>query len=937
MTKRMLIDANHPEETRVVVLDGTRLEEFDVETSTKKQLKGNIYLAKVVRVEPSLQAAFVDYGGNRHGFLAFNEIHPDYYQIPVADREKLLAEEAADSAEDEDEDGNGESVETLGGDESDEAAPAPRAKARMMRQYKIQEVIKRRQILLVQVVKEERGNKGAALTTYLSLAGRYCVFMPNTTRGGGVSRKITSATDRKRLKTIMSDLQGPRGSAVILRTAGAERSKAEIKRDYEYLLRTWDLIRTTTLESRAPTLIHEEGSLIKRAIRDIYSRDIEEIIVDGDLGYRTAKDFMKMLTPSHAKKVQPYRDDTMPLFHRYQVESQMDAMHSPIAQLRSGGYIVINQTEALVAIDVNSGRSTRERNIEETAYKTNLEAADEIARQLRLRDLSGLIVIDFIDMDDNRSNTNVERRLKDALRNDRARIQLGRISHFGLLELSRQRLRPSLMETSFETCPHCHGTGSIRSVESTALHVLRLIEEEGVRRRSCEVTMHVPTMVALYVLNYKRSVLAAIEQRYDFKVYIQGSDELIIPDYRMDRVKDERTGEDADTMAAPQPVPAAPVSAPTPAIEDEDDSTEENTDRPEDAGDTETSGDGAGEDQGGRGKRRRRRRRRRKGGDRDGEFGQDGTSDEKGDSDGEDDTDQDGDDEGDTFDTGERIAAEGDDAGNDAEGTDDDEDDGDESSDDGGEGSSGGRSRRSRRRRSRRSDEPVEAQDGEAPSFVDTISEDGDDEGSEDVSADGGDGGDAGEGGSRRRRRPRRRGGRGRSGGDEVRVSEASDGGDGTDGEGQPASDADALPGPATIHPGEPLIGPISPQPAPEPVAEEETEAEPVSDTPEAAPVEAAFAPEPAEAGEPAAEPVTEDSGPEEDISNETAEPAAEDAVTAEPASALDSTADPEAAAEPASEPVPDPAEDASTQEAPGQDPSTGPRRTGWWSRLMNG
>ncbi|MBK1665954.1 ribonuclease E/G [Rhodospirillum rubrum] len=605
MTKRMLIDANHPEETRVVVLDGTRLDEFDVETSTKKQLKGNIYLAKVVRVEPSLQAAFVEYGGNRHGFLAFNEIHPDYYQIPVADREKLIAEEALEAAADDDDEAD--SVETLGGDEAEDSAPAPRAKSRVSRSYKIQEVIKRRQIMLVQVVKEERGNKGAALTTYLSLAGRYCVFMPNTTRGGGVSRKITSATDRKRLKSIMGELVGPKGSAVILRTAGSERSRAEIRRDHDYLLRTWDSIRQTTLASRAPCLIHEEGSLIKRAIRDIYSRDIEEILVEGDAGYRTAKDFMKMLTPSHAKKVQPYKDEIMPLFHRYQVESQMDAMHSPIAQLRSGGYLVINQTEALVAIDVNSGRSTRERNIEETAYKTNLEAADEIARQLRLRDLSGLIVIDFIDMDDPRSNANVERRVKDALRNDRARIQLGRISHFGLLEMSRQRLRPSLMETSFQPCPHCHGSGSLRSVESTAIHILRIIEEEGVRRRSSEVTVTVPTAIALYILNNKRTVLAAIEARYDFQVFLLGDDTLIVPDYRMDRVKAERDGLEALPAAV---APTASIAAlPAPEVledEDEDEGTVEDEAFAEENGQNGSDADGQGR------KRRRRRRRRRK-------------------------------------------------------------------------------------------------------------------------------------------------------------------------------------------------------------------------------------------------------------------------------------------------------------------------------------
>ncbi len=599
MAKRMLIDATHPEETRVVVLNGNRLEEFDFESSTKKQVKGNIYLAKVTRVEPSLQAAFVDYGGNRHGFLAFSEIHPDYYRIPVGDRDTAenegaggeagvrpaapeeagvpLAEalpesvsvpaapegsedetaetepseesgsasdetvstaprdwearpemsvaelpwedvagvpkaaavatpepaesivvpienaserldepivaggelssgsswdylaaadefpEAVDSrAEDGPEAGESETVETIDGDDLEEDE---QQRSRTLRHYKIQEVIKRRQIMLVQVSKEERGTKGAALTTYLSLAGRYCVLMPNTARGGGVSRKITSISDRRRLKDVLEQLDIPEGMGVIVRTAGAERSKAEIKRDYEYLLRLWNEIRDLTLQSTAPALIYEEGNLIKRSIRDLYTRDIDEVLVEGEEGYRTAKAFMKMLMPSHARRVQPYRDTQIGLLHRFQVESQIDAIHSPVVQLRSGGYVVINQTEALVAIDVNSGRSTRERNIEETAVRTNLEAAEEIARQLRLRDLAGLIVIDFIDMEEHRNQAAVERRLKEALKSDRARIQVGRISPFGLLEMSRQRLRPSLVETSTQPCPHCGGTGFIRSTE----------------------------------------------------------------------------------------------------------------------------------------------------------------------------------------------------------------------------------------------------------------------------------------------------------------------------------------------------------------------------------------------------------------------------------------------------------------------------------------
>jgi ribonuclease E len=537
----MLIDASHPEETRVAVVSGKRLEDFDYETSRKRQLKGNVYLAKVIRVEPSLQAAFVDYGGNRHGFLAFSEIHPDYYQIPVADREQLLAEEKAAS---DDEDGeNGAVVETVGGDDEDEVE---RRRMKHYRHYKIQEVIKRRQIMLVQVVKEERGNKGAALTTYLSLAGRYCVLMPNTARGGGISRKIGSTKDRRRLKKILDDLRIPEGMAVIVRTAGAERTKAEIKRDYEYLVRLWDDIRTRTMESIAPTLVHEEANLIKRSIRDLYSKDIDEVLVDGEEGYRTAKDFMKAMVPSHAKRVQRYDDPVFPLFFRYQVENQIDAIHNPIVQLRSGGYLVINATEALVAIDVNSGRATRERHIEETALKTNLEAAEEIARQLRLRDLAGLIVIDFIDMEENRNNASVERRFKEALRNERARIQIGHISAFGLLEMSRQRLRPSLLETSSEVCPTCGGSGHVRSTESTALHVMRGIEEEGLRKRASEIAVFVPTAVALYILNNKRDGLAAIEERCDVKIAIAADDTLIPPEYRIERLATREGAEEED-------------------------------------------------------------------------------------------------------------------------------------------------------------------------------------------------------------------------------------------------------------------------------------------------------------------------------------------------------------------------------------------------------
>ena len=569
--KRMLIDASHPEETRIVIANGNRLEDFDVEVESRKQLKGNIYLAKVTRVEPSLQAAFVDYGGNRHGFLAFNEIHPDYYQIPVADREALMAEDvttASDYAGDENTETNS-TVETLGGDDTDEVEERrPRQNSR--RNYRIQEVVKRGQILLIQVVKEERGGKGAALTTYLSLAGRYCVLMPNTARGGGISRKISNGIDRKRLKVIVNDLGIPDGIAVIVRTAGSKRSKAEIKRDYEYLLRLWTQIRETTLESIAPCVVHEEGNLIKRSIRDLYTKEIEEVVVSGDDGYRMAKDFMKLLIPSHAKRVQPYKDEGVSLTQRYQVEDQLSAIHSPEVHMRSGGYIVINPTEALVSIDVNSGKATKERNIEETAYKTNMEAAEEIARQLKLRDLAGLIVIDFIDMEASRNQTRVERQLKDAMRNDRARIQIGRISPFGLLELSRQRLRPSLLETSSESCPHCEGTGVRRSTDSTALHILRMLEDECTRRKADELTLFVPTSVALYLLNYKRKALADVETRYETTIIVENDDTLIPPDCRIER--------NGDVKVIEQPKLAPINNRPNKNLNAEEDAEDEETD-----------------------------------------------------------------------------------------------------------------------------------------------------------------------------------------------------------------------------------------------------------------------------------------------------------------------------------------------------------------------
>ena len=622
MSKSMLIDATQAEETRVVLLSGNRVEDFDFETESRKQLKGNIYLARVTRVEPSLQAAFVEYGGNRHGFLAFSEIHPDYYRIPVEDREALLAEERAEDAvaqaaaedapattpeeraearahndADDDEDGGAPAPapESIGGDDTDGDDDDVRPRKNLSRRYKIQEVVTRRQIMLVQVVKEERGNKGAALTTYLSLAGRYCVLMPNTARGGGVSRKITNIADRKRLKQIVEGLEVPEGMAVIVRTAGSQRTKTEIKRDYEYLLRLWDQIREKTLTSSAPCLIYEEANLIKRSIRDLYTRDIDEVLVEGEDGYRIAKDFMRTLVPSHAKRVQPYKEQTVPLFHRYQIEGQLDAIHNPVVQLKSGGYLVMSQTEALVAIDVNSGRATRERNIEETALKTNLEAADEVARQLRLRDMAGLVVIDFIDMDEPRNQHAVERRMKDAMKNDRARIQLGRISHFGLMELSRQRLRPSVFEASTQVCVQCAGSGRVRSTDSTALHVLRAIEEEGIKQKANEIAVYVPSEVGFYILNKKRDALATIEERYGFRVFLEADDSLVPPDMRIERMLPKAASERIDL--------AAPIVAPHVEEDDEDIEIE---------ADAEVETEERDEER----RPKRSRRRRRRGGDK---------------------------------------------------------------------------------------------------------------------------------------------------------------------------------------------------------------------------------------------------------------------------------------------------------------------------------
>ncbi len=685
MPKKMLIDATHAEETRVVVVDGNKVEEFDFETVNKRQLQGNIYLAKVTRVEPSLQAAFVDYGGNRHGFLAFAEIHPDYYQIPVADRKALLEEERALARAEEDEE-NGRPRRRAPRPAPEAVAPEPGAIAGMdlvdlgeetgadglvaspagqddddrpframdhasetddeiesvaeedvaeeiraprkprARRYKIQEVVKVRQIMLVQVVKEERGNKGAALTTYLSLAGRYCVLMPNTARGGGISRKITNAADRKKLKEIAGDLEVPEGAGLIVRTAGAKRTKPEIKRDYEYLMRLWEEIRELTLKSIAPAPIYEEGNLIKRTIRDLYNREIDEVLVEGEAGYRTAKDFMRMIMPSHAKDVKRY-EEPMPLFARYQVESYLGGMFNPVVQLKSGGYIVIGVTEALVAIDVNSGRATKEGSIEETALKTNLEAAEEIARQLRLRDLAGLIVIDFIDMEERKNNAAVEKRLKDKLKTDRARIQVGRISGFGLLEMSRQRLRPGMLESTTQPCPHCHGTGLIRSDDSMALTILRALEEEGTRRRSREVLLKAPVGIVNYLFNQKREHLALIEARYGMAVRIEADPRLVSPDYSLEKFK-------TATRLVPEapPVIQGNASLMGAAVAEEDEiEVEDDEDLVEEAIEAEAEGaEPAGEGAPGKKKRRRRRRRRGSGAGQGAASGQAGAEEDEG-------------------------------------------------------------------------------------------------------------------------------------------------------------------------------------------------------------------------------------------------------------------------------------------------------------------
>jgi ribonuclease E len=599
MTKRMLIDAAHAEETRVVVVDGQRIEELDFESLSRKQLRGNIYLAKVTRVEPSLQAAFIEYGGNRHGFLAFNEIHPDYYQIPHADREVLMREEAEEEAQ------HAPAIDADDTDEDEMDEAVERRRRRLMRRYKIQEVIKRRQIMLVQVVKEERGNKGAALTTYLSLAGRYCVLMPNTARGGGISRKITSITDRKRLKSAVSALDVPKGMGLIIRTAGAARTKLEIKRDYEYLTRLWEDIREKTLQSIAPALIYEEEDLVKRAIRDMFDKDLESIQVEGDAGYKEARDFMRMIMPSQAKKVVHYREPT-PLFVKHRVEDQISQIHSPVVQLKSGGYLVINQTEALVAIDVNSGRSTKERNIETTALKTNIEAAEEAARQLRLRDLAGLIVIDFIDMDEAKNNRTVEKVLKDALKDDRARLQMGKISGFGLMELSRQRRRSGVLEGSTHVCDHCQGTGRVRSVESSAVAALRAIEMESVKGGAGAITVRLPTAVGLYILNEKRAYLAGLDTTHDLHVSVLIDDKLAAAEVEIERTE-SREGPPRELA----PIEAEPEW--TPPEDQEDDEIEAEEDDADAEADDAGKG-GAETREFSEGDPRRRRRRRRRGG-----------------------------------------------------------------------------------------------------------------------------------------------------------------------------------------------------------------------------------------------------------------------------------------------------------------------------------
>ena len=548
MSKKLLIDARQSEETRVISTTNDLIDDFEYEVHSRRQLKGNIYLARVTRVEPSLQAAFIEYGGNRQGFLAFSEIHPDYYRIPVEDKNKLLAEASAKTDEDLNliDDSSEDNIDEFNEEEF------KKIKRNLYKNYKIQEVIARRQILLVQVVKEERGSKGAALSTYISIAGRYCVLMPNTPRGGGVSRKISNITDRKRLKKVVDELDVSKGMAVIIRTAGSKRTKTEIKRDYSNSMKIWENVKKLTLESNAPFLIHEEGSLVKRAIRDLYHSDIDEVLVEGSEAYKACKNYMKAVMPSHAKKVQQYVDDKLHLFQRYNLDAQLQDIFNPKVTLKSGGYIIIDQTEALVAVDVNSGRSTRERNIEDTALKNNLEAAEEFARQARLRDLSGLIVIDFIDMEENKNRISVEKKLKESMKKDRARIQIGEISNFGLLELSRQRLRPSIVENSSELCPHCAGSGRIQSIEVSAVQILRAIEEEGAPDGIEGVKVFAHSDVILHILNKKRSQLNEIENGYKILIDFNNDNTIIPPQKKLEVVRKSIPKEQRETETKEQ-------------------------------------------------------------------------------------------------------------------------------------------------------------------------------------------------------------------------------------------------------------------------------------------------------------------------------------------------------------------------------------------------
>nr|WP_315474898.1 Rne/Rng family ribonuclease [uncultured Sandarakinorhabdus sp.] len=667
MSNRMLIDARHPEETRVAVINGQRIEEFDFEAADKRQLKGNIYLAKVTRVEPSLQAAFVEYGGNRHGFLAFSEIHPDYYQIPKEDRDALLREEAELAADDHGHDGEegdeSDDVLETGGHHDEPSDALRRKRMALRRRYKIQEVIRRRQVMLIQVVKEERGSKGAALTTYLSLAGRYCVLMPNTAHGGGISRKISNPADRKRLKQVMADLHLPNGMGAIVRTAGLKRSAADIRRDFDYLTRLWDEIREKTLAGQAPALIHEDSGLIKRAIRDVYNREIDQVLVEGRGGFDAAHRFMSMLMPSHAAKVVEY-EGSVPLFQRFGVEDQLEAMYQPVVQLKSGGYLVINPTEALVSIDINSGRSTREYGIEETATKTNLEAADEIGRQLRLRDMAGLVVIDFIDMENGSNVRKVEKAMKEALKNDRARVQIGRISSFGLMEMSRQRLRTGILEASTHICPMCEGTGMVRSVSSAALAALRALEAEALRGRHSDLVLRASEEVAVYLLNRKRIELAELEELYGVTIITRPDDSLIGPNFEID-AGGPPPSKKVEMVALP---PLVKIVEDGDADEAEDDDGEEGEDRGEERGEDGRRGRGRG------------RRRSREG------RGRDGRGRDKGEERSDDQADAHDDDHGDEHN--------GDGAADEAEG------DGAEATDNGETGENGGR--RKRRRRGRR-------------------------------------------------------------------------------------------------------------------------------------------------------------------------------------------------------------------------------------------